>query len=173
VRSVASLDGFGIPAEGPEVAPKKFTAWLEALETAPVLTPYRDLAAVADRLQKNNRRLPRDKADFLAAHWGETLADGTTRLRADPRHKLPFPIVYRLEEIFAIWHDIAAPALWVAADDSDIPRWLAHGGDPTTEIERRMKHVPGAIRVTIRDAGHMLHHDQPLAVARSLETFLA
>ena len=174
VRKVVSLDGFGIPGEGPEVAPKKFTAWLDALE-APlqVLAPYRNIAAVADRLQKNNRRLPRDKAEFLASHWGEPLPDGTARLRADPRHKLPFPNVYRLEEIFTIWHGITAPALWVAADDSDIPRWLAGGGDPTAEIERRMVHVPGAIRVTITDAGHMLHHDQPEAVARALESFFA
>ena len=172
VRSVVSLDGFGIPEEASDVAPTKFAAWLDALEDPPALAPYRSLAAVADRLQKNNRRLARDKAEFLASQWGEPLADGTARLRADPRHKLPFPNVYRLEEHFAIWQRIAAPALWVVADDSDIPRWLARGGDPMAEIERRMAHVPGARLVTIADAGHMLHHDQPEAVARALETFL-
>ena len=174
IRRVVSLDGFGIPGQGTQDAPAKYVAWLDALEASPpVLTSYRNVAAVADRLQKNNRRLPRDKADFLAAHWGEALADGTARLRADPRHKLPFPNVYRLEEVYAVWHSITAPALWVAADDSDIPRWLANGGDPIAEIERRMAHVPGAIRVTITDAGHMLHHDQPQAVARALESFLS
>jgi len=173
VRNVVSLDGFGIPAEGPDAAPAKFTTWLDALEDPPVLTHYRSLAAVADRLQKNNRRLARDKAEYLASHWGEALPDGTARLRADPRHKLPFPNVYRLEEVFAIWQRITAPALWVVADDSDIPRWLAGGGDPAAEIQRRMAHVPGARLVTINDAGHMLHHDQPEAVARALETFLA
>ena len=173
VRNVVSLDGFGIPAEGPDAAPAKFTSWLDALEKPPVLTPYRSLAAVADRLQKNNRRLARDKAEYLASHWGEALPDGSARLRADPRHKLPFPNVYRLEEVYAIWQRITAPALWVVADDSDIPRWLAGGGDPAAEIQRRMAHVPGARLVTIKDAGHMLHHDQPEAVARALETFLA
>ena len=173
VRSVVSLDGFGIPAEGTDVAPKKFTAWLDALEAPPALATYRSLASVADRLQKNNARLPRGHAEFLASHWGEALPDGTARLRADPRHKLPFPNVYRIEEVYAIWQRIAAPALWVAADDSDIPRWLAGGGDPAAEIARRMAHVPGARLVTIADAGHMLHHDQPEAVAHALETFLA
>jgi len=173
IRNVVSLDGFGIPGEGADAAPTKFTTWLNALDDPPVLAPYRSLAAVADRLQKNNRRLARDKAEYLASHWGEALPDGTARLRADPRHKLPFPGVYRLEETFAIWHRITAPALWVAADDSTIPRWLAGGGDPAAEIERRMAHVPGARLVTIGDAGHMLHHDQPQAVARALEMFLA
>ena len=84
------------------------------------------------------------------------------RLRADPRHKLPFPTVYRLEEVFAIWQRITAPVLWVAADDSHIPRWLAGGGDPAAEIG-----APDGARSrrrgwsTIADAGHMLHHDQP------------
>jgi pimeloyl-ACP methyl ester carboxylesterase len=173
VRRVVSLDGFGIPGETPDVAPRKFTAWLDALEDPPTLAPYRSVAAVADRLQKNNGRLPRDKAVFLASHWGEVLPDGTVRLRADPRHKLPFPNVYRLEEIFEIWHGIEAPALWVAADESAVPRWLAGGGDPLAEIERRRAHVPGAQLVSIADAGHMLHHDQPEAVARALESFLA
>jgi pimeloyl-ACP methyl ester carboxylesterase len=173
VRNVVSLDGFGIPGEGPEVAPAKFTAWLDALEDPPLLATYRSIAVVADRLQKNNRRLPRDKAEFLAAHWGEVLPDGTARLRADPRHKLPFPTVYRLEEIFAIWRRITAPALWIAADASAIPRWLAGDGDPVGEIERRMAHVPGARLITIANAGHMLHHDQPEAVAHALESFLS
>ncbi|MGH8252421.1 MAG: alpha/beta fold hydrolase, partial [Steroidobacteraceae bacterium] len=98
------------------------------------------------------------------------------RLRADPRHKLPFPTVYRMEEIEAIWGDIRAPVLWVAAAGSPIPRWLA-GGDATpgaaeAEVARRMRHVPQATLVTVADAGHMLHHDQPEAVARIVEEFV-
>jgi pimeloyl-ACP methyl ester carboxylesterase len=171
-RNVISLDGFGIPGEGPEVAPAKFATWLDALAKPPLLAPYQSLAGVADRLQKNNRRLARDKAEFLASHWAEVLPDGTARLRADPRHKLPFPTVYRLEEIYAIWRNITARVLWVAADDSFVPRWLAGGGDPAGEVARRMAHIAGATTVTIGDAGHMLHHDQPEAVAHALESFL-
>ncbi|MEO8345074.1 MAG: alpha/beta hydrolase [Betaproteobacteria bacterium] len=172
VKKVVSLEGFGIPGECADVAPKKFAAWLDALEHPAVLAPYRNLAAVADRLQKNNRRLPRDKAEFLAVFWGEVLPDGTARLRADPNHKRPFPNVYRLEEAFAIWRQITAPVLWVVGEDSDIPRWLAGGGDAMAEIQSRCARVPQSTLVSIADAGHMLHHDQPQAVARSLEAFL-
>jgi pimeloyl-ACP methyl ester carboxylesterase len=172
VSHVASLDAFGIPAEEPARAPEKFAHWLKALRDPPELAPYRSLAAVADRLQKNNRRMSREHAEFLAAHWSEALADGTARLRADPRHKLPFPTVYRLEEAFAIWRRIAVPVLLVAATDSNIPRWLAGGGDPAVELARRVGAIPHARLVTIEDAGHMLHHDQPEATAHVLETFL-
>ena len=73
---------------------------------------------------KTNPRLPRDKADFLARALGGSAARRSARLRSDPRHKLPFPSVYRMEEVYAIWRAITAPVLWIAAEESDIPRWL-------------------------------------------------
>lgn len=172
VAHVAALDGFGVPAESPARAPKKIVAWLDAVSDAPSFAPYPDLAAVADRLQKTNPRLARDKAEFLAPHWAETLSDGTARLRADPKHKLPFPTTTRMDDVYAVWRTITAPVLWIAAADSHIPRWLAAGGDPATELAQRFRHIPNGQLVTVADAGHMLHHDQPEAVARLLEAFL-
>ena len=178
VRAVISLEGFGIPVETPDNAPKKFAKWLDALADPPEFEPYANLDAVADRLQKTNPRLPRDNALFLAGHWAEVLPDGRARLRADPRHKLPFPSVYRMEEIYAIWRRIRAPALWVAAAQSDIPKWLAEhpegeiGADNLTGVRRRLTHVPQGRLVIIDDAGHMLHHDQPAAVAAAIEALL-
>jgi pimeloyl-ACP methyl ester carboxylesterase len=179
VRTLVSLEGFGIPAEAPDVAPAKFAKWLDALNAPPTFARYRSLAGVADRLQKNNRRLPRDRALFLAAHWAEVAPDGTARLLSDPRHKLPFPTVYRIEEVFAVWNRITAPVLWVAAGDSDIPAWLndppeeGSAADGLAGIRRRLAQVPTARLATIADAGHMVHHDQPEAVATAIESFLA
>jgi pimeloyl-ACP methyl ester carboxylesterase len=177
VRALVSLDGFGIPAEKPEVAPKKIAAWLDALAAKQEFAPYSGFDAVADRLQKNNPRLPRDKAIFLAKHWAGVAPDGTARLTSDPRHKLPFPTTYRLEEVFAVWRNIAAPVLWVAAAESHIPKWLDQhpegeaGADTLAGIRRRLAHIPTGRLVTISDAGHMLHHDQPAAVAAAIESF--
>ncbi|HSQ80276.1 MAG TPA: alpha/beta hydrolase [Casimicrobiaceae bacterium] len=179
VRRLVSLDGFGIPAESPADAPRKFAAWLDALADPPAFSAYASIAAVADRLQKNNPRLPRGKAEFLAAHWATTLPDGSARLVSDPRHKLPFPTVYRMEEIFAVWRNIAAPVLWVAATDSHIPRWLDRhpegeiGTDGLDGVRRRLGHIPDGRLQTVADAGHMLHHDQPAVVAALIESFLA
>jgi pimeloyl-ACP methyl ester carboxylesterase len=117
VARVVSLEGFGIPAESPDVAPAKMAKWLDALRNPPTFRPYKNLAAVADQLQRNNPRLSRDKAEFLAGHWARTQPDGSARLSSDPRHKLPFPTVYRMEEVVAIWQQITAPVLWVAATE--------------------------------------------------------
>jgi pimeloyl-ACP methyl ester carboxylesterase len=62
--------------------------------------------------------------------------------------------------------------LWVRGAQSEIAHWLAGGGDADAEIARRLAHIPHGRLVSIADAGHMLHHDQPQAVARELEAFL-
>jgi pimeloyl-ACP methyl ester carboxylesterase len=178
VRALVSLEGFGIPFEQAHIAPRKMAAWLDALRDPPVFRPYDNLGAVADRLQKNNARLTRDKAEFLAAHWAAVTSDGRATLVSDPRHKLPYPTVYRMEDTFAIWRAITAPVLWVAAAQSHIPRWLdTHpegemGADGLGGVRQRLKEVPNASLALIEDAGHMLHHDQPHAVARAIAPFL-
>jgi len=179
VARVVSLEGFGIPAESADVAPGKFAKWLDALKAPPSFRPYRNIAAVADQLQKNNPRLARDKAEFLAAHWAKAQLDGSARLNSDPRHKLPFPTVYRMEEVLAIWKRITAPVLWVAATESFVPRWLgAHpegegATDSLASVRARLAQVPHGELATIDEAGHMLHLDRPDAVAAAIEPFLA
>ena len=176
VAAVVALDGFGIPFETPGVAPAKLAKWLDALRDPPQFKPYASLAAVATRLQKTNPRLSREKAEFLASWWARELPDGRAELSSDPRHKMPFPTVYRMEEIFAVWESITAPVLWVAAAQSDIPRWLdpadAGGQDGLDGIRARLAHVPTGTLAIVQDAGHMVHHDQPDDVARVIEPFL-
>lgn len=176
---VVSLEGFGIPAEAADDAPRKVAKWLDAIAHPPRFKPYDNLGAVADRLQKRNPRLPRDKAEFLAQCWAKALPDGRAELMSDPRHKMPFPHIHRIEESIAIWRNVTAPVLWVVASESDIPRWLERhpGGEPGADgldgVRRRLAHIRDGRLVTIADAGHMLHHDQPAAVAAQIEPFLA
>ena len=178
-RAVISLDAFGLRAQEPEEAPAKLVKWLDALLDPQDFATYANFDAVADRLQRTNPRLPRDRAIFLAGHWAEALPDGRVRLNSDPRHRLPFPTVYRIEETYAVWRNIAAPTLWVAAANSHVPKWLDEhpegegAADIFAGIRRRFAHIPNGRMVTIADAGHMLHHDQPVAVAAAMESFLS
>jgi pimeloyl-ACP methyl ester carboxylesterase len=179
IGSVVSLEGFGIPAEASARAPEKLAKWLDAWREAPSFRPYADLSAVADQLQKSNPRLSRDKAEFLAGHWASVQADGSARLVSDPRHKLPTPTVYRMEEVIAVWQRISAPVLWVAATESFVPRWLsAHPEgeaalDDLAGVRARLAQVPRGELVSVSEAGHMLHLDRPDAVAAAIEPFLA
>ena len=169
VAKLVNLEGFGMQATRPEQAPKRYARWLDELREASQLRPYASFAALADRLQKNNARLSREKAEFLARHWGREEGGGVV-LRGDPAHKIVNPVLYRYEEVRACWQQVVAPVLWVDAAGSDTLKRL--GLDAAQHAERR-----AAFRnlkyATVEDAGHMLHHDQPEAVARLIEEFLA
>jgi len=168
VARLVNLEGFGMQATRAEQAPKRYARWLEELRDPSQLRAYASFAALADRLQQGNPRLSREKAEFLARHWGREEGAGVV-LRGDPAHKIVNPVLYRYEEVRACWQQVTAPVLWVDADGSDTLKRL--GLDEAQHAERR-----AAFRnlryATVRDAGHMLHHDQPEAVARLIEGFL-
>ncbi|MEP6677910.1 MAG: alpha/beta hydrolase [Betaproteobacteria bacterium] len=179
VLRLVSLDGFGLPDDDAgDAAVRKTVKWLDAMKQDPTFKPYADLGAVAERLRKTNPRLPRDKALFLAAYWADLRPDGRAQLNSDPRHKLPFPSVYRMQEVERIWQAIVAPTLWVAGAQSHILRWLdpVHNAPDApadfTGVRARLANIRGARLEVVADAGHMIHHDQPAAVAWLVESFL-
>jgi len=170
VARLVNLEGFGMAATQPEQAPRRYARWLGELHDAPRLRSYAGFVELAQRLRQNNPRLSAERADFLARHWGREAGDGTVVLRGDPAHKIVNPVLYRYEEVRACWQQVSAPVLWVDADGSDTLKRLALG--EAQHAERRCA-FSNLEHVTVRDAGHMLHHDQPEAVARLIEDFLA
>ncbi|NML14964.1 alpha/beta fold hydrolase [Azohydromonas caseinilytica] len=171
VRRLVNLEGFGMPDSRPAQAPSRLEKWLDELKSPPRLSPYPSLEAVARRLQMNDPFLGVDKAQWLAAHWAEPDGEGRWRLRADPAHKQVNPVLYRKEEVLAAWQRIQAPLLWVEGEQTEVlRRWGA--AYPREDFEARMATLPRLQRALLPDCGHMLHHDQPQAVAALLEEFL-
>ena len=122
VARLVNLEGFGLAATTPDQAPARYRRWLDELREPPSLKPYADFAALADRMQKGNPRLTRERAEFLAQHWGRQAEDGTVLLRGDPAHKIINPMLYQYEEVRACWNDVKAPVLWVDASDTPLLR---------------------------------------------------
>lgn len=171
VRRLVNLEGFGMPRTEPRHAPRRLAQWLDALAEPQSLKTYADLGEVAARLQKNNPRLTHDKAQWLAPHWSRLADDGRLHVLGDPAHKRPNPVLYRVEEILETWKLITAPTLWVEAADSQPEAWWG-GRYSRAEFHERLNVVPQAERHLLADCGHMLHHDQPQALAARLATFL-
>ncbi len=180
IRRLVNLEGFGLPASQPRQAPKRLLQWLDELKVPQALRSYDSLAGVAERLQKNNPLLPADKAAWLAPHWArqrngageDAEARGQWHILGDPVHKRANPVLYRAEEHIAMWQQITAPVLWVEGDRTDMAKWW---GDryPRAEFEARLAVVPQLQRALLSPCGHMLHHDQPEALAGHLARFLA
>lgn len=169
VRRLVNLEGFGMPRSHPDKAPERLATWLDQLRKGGRLRDYDDRPAVAEKLRRNNTRLPSDKADWLAQHWARPAPHGRFELAADPAHRLVNPHLYRVDEVTATWRRIQAPVLLVQSDHIDHFHRFVH--EP--EYAERLGAIPGLSRATVPDAGHMLHHDQPEAVARLVEDFLA
>ncbi|MBC7803255.1 MAG: alpha/beta hydrolase [Candidatus Parcubacteria bacterium] len=168
IEKFVNLEGFGMPATKPEQAPKRYARWMQELREVPRLRPYASYAELADRLQKNNPRLKRDRAEFLAQHWGKEEAGGVV-LRSDPAHKLINATLYRLDEARACWERVSAPVLWIDATESDTVTRMRLSA---AELAERRGAFKDLRHQTIKEAGHMLHHDQPEQVARLIEEFL-
>jgi len=175
VRRLVNLEGFGLPATQPEQAVARFTQWLDELKAqngqTTQLKAYPSLDAVAARLKKNNPRLGADKASWLASHWAVEAAPGQWQILAEAAHKLANPQLYRVDEILAIHRHISAPVLMVEAEDDSIAQWW-HGKFTRAEHRQRLQGVPDLRLEVLPDCGHMLHHDQPRAVAALMEAFI-
>lgn len=169
VAKLVNLEGFGMPATTPEQAPRRYARWMEELRVPPRLRSYASYAALADRLQQNNSRLTRERAEFLARHWGMEADGGGVVLRSDPAHKLVNATLYRLEEARACWDRVTAPVLWIDAAESETMKRM---GLTAEEHAARRAAFRDLRHETVLDAGHMLHHDQPEKLARLIEEFL-
>jgi len=166
---LVSLEGFGINDMLPQGAPARLVQWLEEQKTPPRLKSYPDEAALAARLCRDNPRLKPERARFLAGHLGRARSDGGLDWAGDPWHKAVSPILYRLEEAKACWRQVAVPTLWVrGAETSFLKRFHIDEAD----YAARLACFGQGREAVLADAGHMLHHDNPEALATLLEGFL-
>ena len=171
VRRLVNLEGFGLPESKPHQAPKRYAQWLDELKQPQQLRSYDSVGAVAERLRKTNPLLSETRAAWLASHWSRRADDGQWHILGDPAHKRTNPVLYQKAEVLACWQRIAAPTLWVEGDRTDVTKWW---GDryPRADFDARLALVPTLQRHVLSPAGHMLHHDQPEALAKLLEAFL-
>jgi pimeloyl-ACP methyl ester carboxylesterase len=169
VRAVVSLEGFGIHRAQSVEAPERYARWLDEQAQPPRLAAYPSLERVASRLRKNNPRLTAEQAVFLARHWARGDPNGGFVLKADPRHKMKSPVLYRIEEAMACWRRVRAPVLWIEGAVSPIRSWL---GEDESGFAARMRAFGNLRHELVPGAGHMLHHDAPAPVAALIEEFL-
>jgi pimeloyl-ACP methyl ester carboxylesterase len=170
IRRLVNLEGFGMPATEAQEAPERYIKWLDELKKPVQLKDYASQEEVAKRLQANNPRLRKPFALWLAGHWASKRG-GRWVINADPAHKRPQPILYRVEEVRAFLQRIQCPVLFVEGAQT-LYFMLFNGKFSREEFLDRVKLVPDFRLESIDDAGHMLHHDQPEALAAHIANFL-
>jgi len=177
IRRRVTLEGFGMPASRPAQAPGRYVRWLDEVKALRqgqmALKAYESPEGVARRLMKTNARLAHDRALWLAQHWAAPNPDGAWEVLGDAAHKIVSAQLYRLEEVLEVHQRITAPVLAVEASDDSLAQWFKHGEHTRAQHHERLKVVADCRIAVIDDAGHMLHHDQPEALAHLLSDFLA
>jgi pimeloyl-ACP methyl ester carboxylesterase len=168
VEALALVEGFGLPDSRPEEAPGRYARWLKEQRQTPQFVPLASLEVVAGKLIERNPRLTPARAHWLAGELTRTDGHGRLLYRADPRHKMVNPVLYRLREAQACWRRIECPVLWVFGGDMwDHP--MAKGVFDTLDLRRTC--FARLREVTVPNAGHMIQWEQPETLAHELETF--
>jgi pimeloyl-ACP methyl ester carboxylesterase len=168
VRRLVALEGLGLTRTTADLAPAHYRQWLNQLKDGVEFSIYDDFGQLEQVLQRRNPRTPAAHIKFIARAWAAPRADGRIELRADPRHKRSNAMLYQRDQAEACWKCISAALLFVVGDQSDFARRM------NVEITPEKLHslISDLRMATVKGAGHMMHHEQPAAVAELIEDFL-
>jgi pimeloyl-ACP methyl ester carboxylesterase len=168
VAWLVNMEGIGMPELPPAELPALITGWLGALRTPPLARHYPDLEELAEALRRANACLPMAHARFLASVWTRPVEGGYEML-SDPRHQMRTPMRYGRAELDACWARIRAPHLLLYGEQSAHSRRILNTDQPM-ELQKIM---PTLLIEPIAAAGHLLPHEQPEQVARTIVRFAA
>lgn len=180
LQRVVLLDGLGPPERPVATARNLLAAWADALDQPACQgdvaarrrsrRPMADVASAAQRLISVNHRLSHHMALQLAASSTEAVAAEETDSgaagvvwRHDPLHRVPSARPFRSDEAMPIWQAMTMPVLAIGAGQSE---WRLPDRD------QRLAALPDVTWRMIDDAGHNLHHEQPLKLAGWLDPWL-
>ena len=166
LKWLVNLEGVGLRRTQPDEAPARYAEWLDELKQPLDGSHYRSAQQLADVLMKRNPRLTPDRAQFVARAWTRE-AGNEVRLAFDPRHRFVNPVLYRREEAEACWSRVQIPVLFIAGESSSHQeRRLSEFSDERMHALFRDLQI-----VTLPGLGHMMHHEDPQAVAAPIVNF--
>ncbi|MEO8411659.1 MAG: alpha/beta hydrolase, partial [Propionivibrio sp.] len=167
VARFANLEGFALWVAGPDETPARLGKWLQAVsKDDAAFRHYARREDFAARLRHDNPRLTAARAAILAEHGLRAIDGGFDSgfiFAADPHHRWVSPVLFPLPDAIACWRQTTACTLWVAGRQSPVMRRFA---DRPDEYRERMACFADVRDAQLDDCGHMLHHDQPEALAR-------
>jgi pimeloyl-ACP methyl ester carboxylesterase len=160
VRALVLIEGLGPPDNPPEVAPDRMARWLADLESPPSERSG-SMDLMVARLKANHPDVPDDVLASRAKHLLRE-HDGGFSWAFDPLHRTtaPVPFFSRVYESFAA--RVACPVLFVSGGPK--------GFHPPDE-EHRLSAFRDVERITLMDAGHMVHWTRPNELARAILDF--
>ena len=147
-------------------APPKMAGWIGELHERGRnhFREYASVEAGARQLQQTNPRLQKEFALDLARAGMKQNDKGKWVWKFDPLHRTASPQPFYTAQALEFFGRIACPVLIVDGQESRQTR--------RTDKQQRYQAMQDHRLVTIGNAGHMIHHDNPERLAEVVITFL-
>ncbi len=156
----------GLGPEAPEVLPGPTLTrrWVDSVRKAreKPLRPQPSLEAAAERILARNPGLDPQRAKAIAS-WSMREVEGGFVWRFDPVHRTRGPYPFRPEVFAEFLRSLPMPVLCIEGER----------GYRTRDHEERRALLEGARFVEVPGAGHMLHWENPEALADAIDAFVA
>jgi len=155
VRKLVAIEGVAPPPEEFSRPPsKRMRDWIETLRDYEKRIPHRypNLEAAYERMHKANPYLSDEMARHLTLLGSNWNADGTLVWKFDNFVRAISPYAFNMDEAREIWSRIQCPVL------------LFRGLDSFAEDPVKQGHIfsiPNHRLISVSNAGHWVHHDQP------------
>ncbi len=155
VRQVIAIEGLGPPPGMIRETPahQRMQHWIGEMK-ALARRNVRNYASIDEalaRMREANPHLTVEQARHLTIHGTRRNEDGTYSWKFDNYTRATSPYLFNLKDAAEIWGRISCPCLLIRGDESWAGDW---------ERDGRLKAFRAAEVITIKGAGHWVHHDQ-------------
>jgi pimeloyl-ACP methyl ester carboxylesterase len=166
VNRLVLIEGIGPPGMKFSDAPLRMEKWINEMHERGRghFREYTSVEAGASQLQQTNPRLNAALALDLARAGMKQNDKGKWVWKFDPLHRTAAPQPFYTEQALEFFRRIECPVLIVEGEASRQTR--------RTDKQERYDAIRNHRRMIIDQAGHMVHQDNPVALAEVIATFL-
>jgi pimeloyl-ACP methyl ester carboxylesterase len=167
VEKLVLIEGVGPVGMNFSDAPMRMRQWIDEIQQRQRnhYRQYTGIAAGAHQLRQTNPRLREDFSLALAQAAMKPHNNGKWVWKFDPLHRTAAPQPFYTAQALEFLRRIACPVLIVDGKESHQTR--------RADKQQRYDAIGDRRQVTIEQAGHMVHQDNPEALAEALLPFLA
>ncbi|WP_042444415.1 alpha/beta fold hydrolase [Azospirillum sp. B510] len=170
VAKWVNMEGYApVPGYGGRSPAKVLSRWLRHRNPREEDTFFESQSAVNEEFSRLYPRLSDDRRAFLIEHLTVERAEGRWAYRSDPRARVITALPLAADQVKDIWSNVTADTLCLRGARSFVTSAFA---EHPADLAERLGTLRRGREIVIEDAGHNMHHDQPLQVAALIEAFL-
>jgi pimeloyl-ACP methyl ester carboxylesterase len=167
VKAIVAIEGLGPPGAMLRETPayERMESWVTDMRALAQRKPreYTTIEQAMTRMREANPHLSEEMAHHLTIYGVRRNENGTFSWKYDNYTRATSPYLFNLKDAMEIWSRIRCPTLLVRGDSSWAGDW---------ERDGRLDAFRSAELVTIKNAGHWVHHDQVTEFLTVVNRFL-